>query len=104
MMVCRTIALVALLATAPLHQANAQFGGMPGLPGAAPPGGFGAPQGPPPACQALLTLRDEAQKHASAIQAANQRHAPPDEACRLFKTFLAAESKMIKSVEESSAI
>lgn len=104
MKVCPAIPLVAVLAAAPLQPAHAQFGGMPGLPGSAPAPGFGAPQqGPPPACQQLLTLRDDAQKHAAAIQAANQRHAAPEQACRLFKVFLAAEAKMIKAVDEHSA-
>lgn len=103
MMVSRAIPLVAMLVAFPLHQAGAQFGGMPGLPGAAGPG-FGRPQGPPPACQALLALRDETQKHAAAIQAANQRHATPQEACKLFKTFLASDAKMIKGVEENMTL
>jgi hypothetical protein len=70
-------------------------------------GGFGAPapqQGPPPACQALLVHRDETQKNAMAIRAAGQRKAPPDEACKLFKAFLASETKMIKGLEQNSQL
>jgi hypothetical protein len=104
MMVSRALPLVAMLVAFPLHGAGAQFGGMPGMPGAAGPGFGPPPQGPPPACQALLALRDETQKHATAIQAANQRHATPQEACKLFKTFLASEAKMIKGVEEHMAM
>src|SRR5262249_7799340 len=66
--------------------------------------GFGQPQGPPPACQALLTMRDETQKLAAAIQAANQRKATAVEACKLFKSFLASESKLIKGIEDNATV
>jgi hypothetical protein len=106
MSICRALPLqifpvLALLVALP-HSVQAQFGGMPGSPGApGSPGGFGAaPSAPPPACQQLLTLRDETQKHAAAIQKASQRHASPVEACKLFRTFLAADSKMIKAVQQ----
>jgi hypothetical protein len=71
--------------------------GMPGMPGA----GFGAPSEPPPACQQLLTIRTETQKNADAINAAGKRKAPPAEACKLFKTFLASESRMIKAIDNN---
>jgi hypothetical protein len=45
-------------------------------------------------------MRDETQKHAGAINAASERKAAPAEACKLFRTFLATETKMIKAVEE----
>jgi hypothetical protein len=104
----RALAVVVVLAAMPLHQAVGQFGGMPGLPGSpggmgAPGGGFGAPSAPPPACQQLLTMRDETQKHASAINAAGQRKASPQEACKLFKAFLSAEIRMIKAVEQTGS-
>jgi hypothetical protein len=44
-------------------------------------------------------LRDQVQKDAGAIQAANQKHATAVEACKLFKVFLATESKMISAIE-----
>jgi len=62
-----------------------------------------APQQPPPGCQQLLTSRDDVAKNGQALQAAGQRKAPPDEICKLFKAFLAAESKMIKGLQEHSA-
>jgi len=104
--ICRALPLAALVAAMPLA-ASAQFGGMPGLPGGPPggvPGGFGAPpqQGPPPACRALLATRDEVQKHGTAIQKANERKATVQEACKLFKNFLGAEAKFIKSLEENT--
>jgi hypothetical protein len=103
MTLCRALPFVAMLIAVTAQPASAQFGGMPGMPGSMP-GGFGAPppqQGPPPECQQLLTLRDETQKHASLISAANQRHAPPPEACKLFRNFIAAENRMIKAVTEN---
>ena len=60
MTVSRVLPFALMLVILPLG-ANAQFGGMPGMPGAPggmpgmPGGGFGAPQqGPPPVCQKLL--------------------------------------------------
>jgi hypothetical protein len=100
MMVCRAL-LVAVFASITLHQAGAQFGGMPGLPGS--PGFRSAPAAPPPQCQQLLSLRDEVQKHGLAIQAANKHKAPVQVACRLFKRFLASERKMIKAIERNGA-
>jgi hypothetical protein len=99
----RAFALVAVLAPMPLSAALGQFGGMPGLPGAMGGGGF-TPAQPPAVCQQLLSLRDEAQKHAMAIQAANQRKATAQEACRLFRSFLAADSKMIKGIDENAQL
>ena len=122
MMLSRALPLALILAVLTLEAADAQFGGMPGLPGSpgmpgAPgmPGGmpesqgmpgapFGAPQqGPPPACQQLLSYRDETAKHGQALQAAGKKKAPPEELCKLFKSFIAAEGKFLKSLEEHSA-
>ena len=47
-------------------------------------------------------LRDQTQKHAAAIGAANERKAVPQEACTLFKTFLASEIKLMKGVEDNA--
>jgi len=88
--------------------ASAQFGGMPGLPGGTPGGvpGVGGldgpPAGPPPACRDLLAMRDDVQKHGVAIRKANERKATVQEACKLFKNFLAAESKFIRSLEDNT--
>src|SRR5215813_13712901 len=102
--------LFAILIVAMPSCASAQFGGMPGSPGGTPGGvpgvgGFGAPppqSGPPPACRDLLALRDEVQKHGTAIQKANERKATVQEACKLFRNFLGAEAKFIKSLEENT--
>lgn len=109
MTVCRALPLVAVIVAMPCA-AGAQFGGMPGLPGGPPGGvpgvgGFGAPPAtpaPPPACQQLLALRDEVQKHGMAIQKANERKASVQEACKLFRTYLSAEAKFIRGLEENS--
>jgi hypothetical protein len=115
MTLCRTLLFATVMVAAPFVAhlgAHAQFGGMPGMPGmpggmpGGAPGGFGAPppqqSGPPPACKDLLTLRDETQKHGMAIQKANDRKATVQDACKLFKTFLAAEAKFIKGLEDNS--
>jgi hypothetical protein len=97
-----------MLVTAPFA-ASAQFGGMPGMPGSpGMPGGFGGPppqaqpQQPPPACQQLLALRDETQKYGMAIQKANERKATAQDACKLFRSYLSAELKFMKGIEEHS--
>ena len=74
---------------------------MPGTGGGSP---FGAPQqGPPPACQQLLSYRDATAKQGQALQAADQKKAEPAEICKLFKAFLGAETKMLKGLEELSS-
>jgi len=68
-------------------------------------GGFGpppaAPQaGPSEACMKdFVPLREEAERRGKLIKAASDRHAPPDEACKLIGSFGEAETKMIKYVE-----
>jgi len=47
-------------------------------------------------------LRDEIQRHGTAIQKANERKATVQEACKLFKTFLAAETQFIRGLEDNS--
>ena len=110
MTLCRTLLFATVIVAAPFV-AHAQFGGMPGMPGAMPggmpggPGGFGAPPpqaGPPPVCRDLLALRDETHKHGTAIQKANEKKANVQDACKLFKAYLAAEAKFIKGLEENS--
>jgi len=49
-------------------------------------------------------MREDAQKQAQAIQAAGERKAPPNEACRLFRVFLNTESKMIRGIEEALTV
>ncbi len=106
MTVSRALLFATFMVAAPFA-AYGQFGGMPGMPGAPGGmpggGGFGGPQqGPPPACKELLSMRDEVQKHGTAIQKANERKATVQEACKLFRSFLTAEAKFIKSLEDNS--
>jgi hypothetical protein len=78
--------------------------------GGAPPvggGGFGgapaAPSmggGPADDCmKGFMPLRQEAEKRGKLIKAASDRHASPDEACKLIGNFGVAEVKMLKYVE-----
>ena len=103
MTVSRALLFATFMVAAPFA-AYAQFGGMPVMPGGVPGGGGfgGPPQGPPPACRELLSMRDEVQKHGTAIQKANERKATVQEACKLFRNFLSAEAKFIKSLEDNS--
>ena len=82
--------------------------------GAAPITGAGFERGPasPPtqmggasdACmRGFMPLREDAEKRGKLIKAASERHAPPDEACKLIENFGQAELKMIKYVETYSA-
>lgn len=72
-------------------------------------GGFGAPMarpqgGPPDNCmKEFVPLREEAEKRGKMIKAASDRHASPDEACKLIRNFGAAEVKMITYVEKHAA-
>ena len=73
--VFRAIMLAVLIVATP-PRADAQFGGgqgeLPSGPLVWPPA---RPSALPPACQQLLALRDETQKHGMAIQKANERRA-----------------------------
>ncbi len=74
-------------------------------------GGFGPPPGAPQpgaggpadACmKAFLPLREDAEKKGKLIKAASDRHASPDEACKIIGNYAAAEVKMISYVEKNS--
>ncbi|MEA2921567.1 MAG: hypothetical protein QOF07_1530 [Bradyrhizobium sp.] len=91
----------------PVNGAAPAPGSFP-LNGAAPVSGTAfertpAPQsaaGPPDDCmKGFVPLRDEAEKRGKLIKAASDRHAPPEEACKLIGNFGQAELKMIKYVE-----
>jgi hypothetical protein len=51
----------------------------------------------------FVPLREEAEKRGKLIKAASERHATPDEACKLIKNFGESEIKMIKYVESHAA-
>jgi len=64
-----------------------------------------APQGgPPEACmKGFMPLREEAERRGKLIKAASDRHAGPDEACKLISSYGQAEVKMIEYVKSHSA-
>jgi hypothetical protein len=75
------------------------FGGPPGM-GAAPMGGGG----PPESCmREFMPLREDAEKKAKLIKAASERHAQPDEACKIIGNFSAAEVKMINFIKANAS-
>jgi hypothetical protein len=51
----------------------------------------------------FLPLREDAEKRGKMIKAASDRHAAPDEACKLIKNFSQAEINMIKYVESHAS-
>ncbi len=51
----------------------------------------------------FIPLREDAERRGKLIKAASDRHAGPDEACKLIGNFGKAEVKMIKYVEAHAA-
>jgi hypothetical protein len=94
---------------------TASVGGAPSsfpVQGAAPVTGAGFERGPAPPSQnaaaeqcmkAFAPLREDAEKRGKMIKAAGERHAPPDEACKLIGNYSQAEIKMIKYVETNAS-
>ena len=72
-------------------------------------GSFGPPPGAPPAAameacmKGFIPLREDAEKKGKMIKAASDRHASPEEACKLIANYGAAEVKMITYVEKNSS-
>src|SRR3954454_24092998 len=97
---------------APTASVGAAPGSFP-VNGAAPISGGSALQRPaaPPsqaggadACMdGFMPLREEAEKRGKMIKVASERHAPPDEACKLIGNFGQADIKMIKYVEANAS-
>jgi len=83
---------------APAPQASFPVNGAAPLGG----GGFGGPPpahagGPSEQCTtAFKALGEERERRGKLIKAASDRHAPPDEACKLIGAFGQAEAKMIE--------
>ena len=88
------------------------FGAAPS-PGAFPPAGAtpftNTPMAAPPTqagaddcMKGFLPLREEAERRGKMIKAASDRHAGPDQACKLIGNFSESELKMIKYVESHS--
>lgn len=80
--------------------------------GAAPIAGGGLSSPPPPGAAAggagdacmknFVPLREEAEKRGKLIKVASDRHASPEEACKLIRNYSQAELKMIKYVDANS--
>jgi len=77
--------------------------------GAAPLSGGAAPMGPPQAggpseacMKGFVPLRENAEKRGKMIKAASERHAQPEEACKLIGEYSQAEVKMIEYVKLNS--
>ena len=51
----------------------------------------------------FMPLREEAEKRGKLIKAASDRHAAPEEACKLIGNFSQAETKMIKYIEANAS-
>ena len=51
----------------------------------------------------FVPLRQEAEARGKLIKAASERHAPPDEACKLIGSFRQSEIRMIRYIEANSA-
>jgi hypothetical protein len=70
---------------------------------AAQPGPAGQGNGTPPSADEckneFAPLRDEAERRGQLIKDASARHAPPDEACRLIRSYVEAEIRMVDFVE-----
>ncbi|MFN5719036.1 MAG: hypothetical protein ACK463_31625, partial [Bradyrhizobium sp.] len=82
--------------------------------GAAPIAGGGLSSPPPPpgagggaagdACMKdFVPLREETEKRGKAIKAASDRHASPQEACKLIGNYSQAEIRMIKYVDTNAS-
>ena len=71
-------------------------------PAAQPPGPAGQGNGTPSADECkneFAPLRDEAERRGQLIKDASARHAPTDEACRLIRSYVEAEIRMVDFVE-----
>jgi hypothetical protein len=78
-------------------------GGAPTQPMGAPPPGPGAAGGNDACMKNFVPLREDAEKRGKLIKAAMERHAQPDETCKLIDNYSQAELKMMKYVQTNSA-
>jgi hypothetical protein len=76
-------------------------GGAPTQPMGAPPS---AAAGPSDACmKGFMPLREDAEKRGKLVKAAMERHAQPEETCKLIENYSQAELKMMKYVQLNTA-
>jgi hypothetical protein len=98
-MIGRALLIAILVMT--INQAGAQFGGMPGTPRYPE---FGLPPWPPPAQGvALKGILSDLQERGQAIGAAYERKANAKVTCQLFRNFLAASTKAVKTLDADGA-
>jgi len=64
---------------------------------------FPPPPGQEQRCQRFIPLREEMEKRGKAVQSAMQRKVPPQEACRLIRSFAENEAKILKFVQEDGS-
>jgi hypothetical protein len=57
----------------------------------------------PPCIKEFMKLRNDTEKKGAAIRAASEHKASPQEACKLFTVFTAAEAKLIKYAADNAA-
>jgi hypothetical protein len=81
----------------PAAEAQMLGAGMP-MGGMAPP----QQQQAPPCMKDFLPLRAEAEKRAMALKATMEKKPTREEACSMFKSFTAAESKMVKYIKANA--
>jgi hypothetical protein len=55
----------------------------------------------PPHCNDFAALREDTEARGRAIKSASERKVPRPEACQLFNRYVAAETKMIKFMEDN---
>jgi hypothetical protein len=95
MSICRALLAAAAVVTT-LQAAEAQFDGLPGIPGV-PKGS--PPSARPPQCQTLLAIRAEAQKDRAAMQAARSKRADATVACKLIQKYLTTVAELLKRLD-----
>lgn len=99
MRLAHVLALTAAFTVIAPAGAVAQFTPIPNS--AQTPPGAGA--GNQPACMRdFVAIRQNAEKAAAALKAANERKPPLSEACKLFNQFVSAELKMLKFMETNN--
>ena len=91
------IATLIWVGLTPAAEAQMLGAGMP-MGGMAPP----RQQQEPPCMRDFAPLRAEAEKRAMALKATMEKKPAREEACAMFKNFTAAESKMVKYIQENA--
>ena len=85
----------------PSNGAAPLAGGAPTQPMGAPPQ---SAAGPSDACmKGFMPLREDAEKRGKLVKAAMERHAQPEETCKLIENYSQAELKMMKYVQLNAA-